>query len=96
MKVSLPVSGDNCTGLSASDFDTFKIPAPPQGYEETGKNFFCLIFTGAEEAIKYAIHLNDVYERMQASSEYTCSRKKIRQIIEAVNEQTDFQSLKFD
>ena len=96
MEICLALSGDDCIGLSASDFDSYKIPAPPQGYKEGENNTFCLIFTNSEEAIKYAIHLNDVYERMQASSEYSCSRKKIKEIIKAVNEQADFKSINFD
>lgn len=95
MNIHLPVSGAGCTGLSASDFDQFKIPAPPRGFKAS-KEKFSLIFSDSEEAVKYAIHLNDVYERMEASSEYDCSRKKIKQIIKAVNEQADFNSLEFD
>ncbi|MBC7915025.1 MAG: hypothetical protein H7Y07_12985 [Pyrinomonadaceae bacterium] len=94
MEICLLLSGDKCTGLSVSDFDTYKIPAPPQGSKEEGLNCY-LIFSNSEEAIKYAIHLNDVYERMEASSKYKCSRKKIKQIIKAVNEQADFKDLTF-
>jgi|GEM_PF-1095801 len=95
MKISLPLAGGKCTGLTESDFDNYKIPAPPQGIKE-GSDSFILLFTNSEEAAKYAIHLNDVYERMEASSEYDCSRKKIKQIIKAVNEQADFKSIEFD
>ena len=94
MEVSLPLAGKNCTGLCESDFDTYKIPAPPQGTRE--ESSFILLFKDSEEAIKYAIHLNDVYERMEASSEYRCSRKKIRLIIDGVNQQVDFKSLNFE
>lgn len=96
MEIHLPVSGADCKGLSAPDFDQYKIPAPPQGFKDVVAETFCLLFSDSEEAIKYAIHLNDVYERMEASSDYDCSRKKIKQIIKAVNEQADFKSLEFD
>ena len=96
MEISLPFAGNNCTGLCEKDFDDLKIPAPPQGSKRGSNNDFILLFNNSEEALKYAIHLNDVYERMEASSEYDCSRKKIKQIIAAVNQQTDFKSIKFD
>ena len=95
MEVSLPLTGDDCNGLSEPDFSIYKIPEPPQGMRSSDK-MLLLLFNNSEEALKYAIHLNDVYERMEASSEYDCSRKKIQQIIRAVNQQADFKSLKFD
>lgn len=95
MKINLPPAGDDCKGISISDFDTHKIPSPPQGANEE-KDKTILLFKDSEEALKYAIHLNDVFERMEASSEYYCSREKIRQIIEAVNQQVDFKSINFD
>jgi hypothetical protein len=95
MEVSLPAATGKCSGLSGSDFDEYKIPVPPRGYRED-KNTMFLLFLDSEEAIKYAIHLNDVHERMELSSEYNCSRKKIQQIIKAVNEQTDFTELTFE
>lgn len=95
MEICLPHGGENCSGLSETDFDTFKIPAPPHGVE-TGENTTLLLFKTPEEALKYAIHLNDVYLRMEASSEYDCSREKIKLIIEAVNQQVDFKSIDFD
>ena len=96
MEIILPLAGDDCTGLSESDFDRYKIPAPPQGSAKGKNNTFVLLFKNSEEALMYAIHLNDVYERMEASSEYHCSRKKIRLIIDEVNQQADFKSLNFD
>lgn len=95
MEIRLPLAGDKCAGLTESDFDTYRIPAPPQGSKEESDSFI-LLFKNTEEAAMYAIHLNDVYERMEASSEYDCSRKKIKQIIKAVNEQADFKSIEFD
>ena len=96
MDIRLPLAGENCSGLTDSDFDTYKIPAPPQGTRKESDNTFILQFNNSEEAVKYAIHLNDVFERMEASSEYKCSRKKIRLIIAAINQQADFKSLEFD
>ena len=96
MEIVLPFAGDDCTGLSEPDFDSYKIPAPPQGFKKGKNNTFLLLFKNSEEALMYAIHLNDVYERMEASSEYRCSRKKIRLIIDGVNQQVDFKSLNFE
>lgn len=95
MEISLPPAGDDCRGISISDFDIHKIPSPPQGAEEANDKTV-LLFKNSEEALKYAIHLNDVYERMEASSEYHCAREKIKQIIGAVNQQVDFKSIDFD
>ncbi|MBC8052410.1 MAG: hypothetical protein H7Y13_05055 [Sphingobacteriaceae bacterium] len=95
MEIHLPFASDDCIGLSETDFADYKIPEPPQGVKK-GRSKTHLLFNNSEEALKYAIHLNDVHERMEASSEYECSKKKIRQIIEAVNQQVDFKSINFD
>ena len=87
MEICLPSASDDCMGLCETDFDEYKIPLPTEGYESKGSRQFLLKFKNAEDAIKYAIHLNDVYDRMASSSEYDCSRKKIEQIIKAVNDQ---------
>lgn len=92
MKIKLPMAGQDCTGLCETDFDVYKIPLPPQGIKEESDSCM-LLFQNSEEAIKYAIHLNDVFVRMEASSEYECSRKKIECIIKAVNKQADFNSI---
>jgi hypothetical protein len=96
MEVRLPAASADCRGLSESDFDSYKIPEPPRGCKIAGDKSIILLFINSEEALKYAIHLNDVYERMEASSVYDCSRKKIKEIISAVNQQVDFKSLDFD
>lgn len=96
MEIVLPLAGDECTGLAKSDFDSYKIPEPPHGLKKGKNSTFLLLFKNSEEALKYAIHLNDVYERMEASSEYNCSRKKIRLIIDAINQQVDFKSINLD
>jgi hypothetical protein len=96
MEIRVPIAGDDCNGISETDFNTYKIPEPPQGVQSGKGDSLLLLFKNSEEALKYAIHLNDVHERMEASSEYYCSRKKIKQIISAVNEQVDFKSIKFD
>jgi hypothetical protein len=87
MEICLPAASDDCTGLCETDFDEYKIPLPTEGFGRKDSNEFILKFKNAEDAIKYAIHLNDVYDRMASSSEYDCSRKKIEQIIEAVSDQ---------
>jgi hypothetical protein len=89
MEIELPFAGADCSGLSEADFDTYRIPLPTEGFRAGDKGKFVLMFKNAEDAIKYAIHLNDVYDRMESSSEYDCSRKKIKEIIKAVNEQTE-------
>lgn len=97
MEVRLSGTGEDCSGIALSDFDEYKIPAPPQGFfEDSEKNQVVFNFTDSEEAVKYAIHLDDVYDRMGESKNYECSRKKIREIIKAINEQADFKSITFD
>jgi hypothetical protein len=96
VEIRLPFAGAGCSGLTESDFDEYKIPLPPKGCKKGDGNTFVIVFDTPEEALKYAIHLNDVYERMEASSGYQCSREKIKLIISAVNEQVDFKSLNFD
>ena len=97
MEIFLSRAGKDCSGISKSDFDEYKIPAPPQGiYDDAEKGLAVLNFTDSEEAVKYAIHLDDVYDRMETSEKYECSRKKIREIISAVNDQADFKSINFD
>lgn len=94
MKVILPLAGKNCSGVSVSDFDKYPIPVPPCTFEESEKDLI-LSFKDAEEAVKYALHLGDVYERMKGNTEHDCSRKKIKLIISGINDQTDFGSLSF-
>ena len=94
MKILLPLTGKNCSGVSVSDFDKYPIPIPPCKFEET-KDHLELSFADAEEAIKYALHLGDVYERMKGNTEHDCARKKIKVIISCINEQADFSSLNF-
>ena len=87
MKIRLPAAKDDCSGLCETDFDEYKIPLPTEGYEQEDSSHFILKFKSAEDAIKYAIHLNDVYDRMAGSADYKCSVKKIEEIIKAVNDQ---------
>jgi hypothetical protein len=87
VEICLPAAREDCSGLCESDFDEYKIPLPTEGFERGDESQFVLKFKNAEDAIKYAIHLNDVYDRMASSPDYQCSRKKIKEIIKAVNDQ---------
>ncbi len=87
MEICLPAAMEDCSGLCETDFDEYKIPLPTEGYEQKSDNEFILKFKNGEDAIKYAIHLNDVYDRMSTLPDYYCSRMKIKEIIKAVNDQ---------
>ena len=50
MEINLPPAGDDCKGISISDFDTHKIPSPPQGANEE-KDKTILLFKDSEEAL---------------------------------------------
>jgi hypothetical protein len=94
MKILVPGTGERCSKVVKTDFDKFKIPAPPGGCESQ-KDQTVMLFTDSEQAVKYALHLGDVIERMSAKKGYDCSIKKIKVIISAINEQADFSSLEF-
>jgi hypothetical protein len=87
VEIRLPAAKEDCSGLCETDFEEYKIPLPTEGYEQNGSTEFIIKFKNAEDAIKYAIHLNDVYDRMASSPDYKCSIKKIEEIIKAINEQ---------
>lgn len=94
MKVLVPGTGEKCSKVVETDFDEFKIPAPPGGFENK-KDQTIMLFTDSEQAVKYALHLSDVIERMSAKEGYDCSITKMKVIITAINEQADFSSLPF-
>ena len=94
IKISIPSEGEPCSKLVEKDFDEYKIPAPGGG-REVAENELLLLFNDSEEAIKYALHLGDVVERMAAKSGYECSIEKMKLIISSINEQADFGSLRF-
>lgn len=94
MKVNIPSMGKEHERLTEKDFDNYKIPAPPCNYH-SDKKALVMLFNDAAEAIKYALHLGDVCNRMSGKPEYTCAVQKMRLVISCVNEQADFTSLEF-
>lgn len=93
--VTLPAATEGCKGVAPADFDEFLIPHPPCQYSQGKDGAIVLSFSTPEEAIKYALHLGDVHDRMQRSEEFDCARTKIKQIIGCVNNQIDFSALSF-
>lgn len=93
-KIHIPSEGQTCAMLADTDFDDYKIPAPGGGREK-GSGELLLLFNDSEEAIKYALHLGDVIERMSAKEGYEYSIEKMKLIISCVNNQADFNSLNF-